>query len=672
MNRLKKVKTASFTPIGQVGVYYLMNRPAAATPGSCDTERTREPYMQLTAAVATETGVAQQQRQARRRRAALLTNDIAAWVGGFVAAAWARYEFDVTASRIMQVVGAGLIAATLHFAVVSVRRRYSGRHPLGSLYEARALAGTVSCTAAIMLLAVLAQAERPVPASTPPVGAALALLLMLSVRAAYRHRRDRSLRPSTRSATPVLLFGLGSAGEGLLRAMVTDPRSGYLPIGLLDDDHEKRHLRIEGVPMLGGRGDIGAAVTRTGATTVIFSVANADAELIREVRTATLQAGAEFKVLPPVRELVDHRISVADVRDVEITDLLGRRHVVADLITKDTGIAGRRVLVTGAGGSIGSELCRQIMRANPGELMMLDRDESALHSLQLSISGRALLDGPELILADLRDAEGIARIVTDRRPDVIFHAAALKHLTMLQRHPGEAVKTNVWGTLSVLDACHDVEKFVNISTDKAANPISVLGYSKRITERLTAHTAAFADGTFLSVRFGNVLSSRGSVVTAFRAQIDAGLPITVTHPDVTRYFMTVQEAVHLVLQAAAIGRDGEALVLDMGKPVRIDDVARQLATQAPGPSQIVYTGLRPGEKLHEDLFGQGELDVRPIHPLISHVAVPTLDPFEVSALDPFDDPAKLIDRLAALCDLPAGSAVAAGVAVLDQRFSPNH
>jgi len=210
----------------------------------------------------------------------------------------------------------------------------------------------------------------------------------------------------------------------------------------------------------------------------------------------------------------------------------------------------------------------------------------------------------------------------------------------------------VWGTLAVLEACRGVAKFVNISTDKAANPISVLGYSKRITERLAAYAAANSAGTFLSVRFGNVLGSRGSVVTAFRAQIEAGLPITVTHPEVTRYLMTVQEAVHLVLQAAAIGQDGEALVLDMGEPVRIDDLARQLATQAPGPPRIIYTGLRPGEKLHEDLFGTGEVDVRPIHPLISHVPVPALSPAEVTALDPFDDPEKVVERLAWLCGHP--------------------
>ena len=582
---------------------------------------------------------------------ALLAADSAAWVGGLTAAAWTRFEFDLTPGQLIRAVGVGLAAAALHTAVSWARCRRWGRHPLGSVQEAQALAATTACTGLAMLIAVTWLMDRPVPASSPLVGGAIALLCMLTIRSVYRHRGDQALRPDARSATRVLVFGLGAAGQALLRALLSDPRGHYLPVGLLDDDPDKRHLRINGVPVLGGRDDIAGAVRRTGATTLIFSVANADAELIRHLRTLTYTAGADFKVLPPVRELVDHRITVTDVRSPNIADLLGRRQVVADPVTNESGLAGRRILVTGAGGSIGSELCRQIMRANPGELMMLDRDESALHSLQLSLSGRALLDGPELILADLRDHEGIQRIIHHRQPDIIFHAAALKHLPLLQRNPGEAIKTNVWGTQTLLGACHDVTKFVNISTDKAADPVSVLGYSKRITERLTAHAAQTHPGTFLSVRFGNVLSSRGSVITAFRSQIDTGLPITVTHPDVTRYLMTVQEAVHLVLQAAAIGRDGEALVLDMGQPVRIDDLARQLAAQAPGPTRITYTGLRPGEKLHEALFAQDEQDVRPVHPLISHVPVPPLAPTELTTLDPYDDPEKVIEQLAWLSTL---------------------
>jgi FlaA1/EpsC-like NDP-sugar epimerase len=607
----------------------------------------------------------QQSRRARARQRTIgfLSTDTVAWIGGFVAAAWSRYEFELVAGQLARAAACGAVAAAVHVAVAALRRIYSGRHPLGSLQEVQGVAATTTITGLIVLAGLLLIDERPVPASAPLVGGAVALLLMLTVRLAYRQRRDLAMRPDARSSSPVLLFGMGDAGQGLLRAMLGDPCGRYLPVGALDDDPDKRDLRIGGVRVLGGRHDVGAAVRRTGATTVIFAVANADAVLIREIREAAREAGAAFKVLPPVRDLVDHRITVTDVRDVQISDLLGRRQVVGDLPLDTSSLRGRRILVTGAGGSIGSELCRQVMKAGPGELMMLDRDESALHGLQMSLAGRALLDGPELILADLRDDEGIRRIIQERRPDVIFHAAALKHLTLLQRHPGEAVKTNVWGTLSVLNACQDVAKFVNISTDKAANPISVLGYSKRITERLTAHAASRFAGTFLSVRFGNVLSSRGSVVTAFQRQIEAGRPLTVTDPGVTRYLMTVQEAVHLVLQAAEIGRDGEALVLDMGAPVRIADLARQMAEHAHSEVPIVYTGLRAGEKLHEDLLGSGEVDARPFHPLVSHVAVPALDPTEVSGLDPYGEPEKVIEQLALLCAAPLGTPLDAPVGV---------
>jgi FlaA1/EpsC-like NDP-sugar epimerase len=283
---------------------------------------------------------------------------------------------------------------------------------------------------------------------------------------------------------------------------------------------------------------------------------------------------------------------------------------------------------------------------------MLDRDESALHAVQLSLYGRAMLDGDDVVLADIRDTQFINTLFEDRQPQVVFHAAALKHLPMLEQYPGEAIKTNVWGTLTVLEAAKQsgVERFVNVSTDKAANPINVLGYSKRLAEALTAAIAPEADGTFVSVRFGNVLGSRGSVLTAFAAQIATGGPVTVTHPDVTRYFMTVQEAVQLVIQAAAIGRDGEALVLDMGEPVSIDGVARQLIELSGKQIDIVYTGLRKGEKMHEELLGDGEPDERPAHQLVSHTAVPALDALTARELDPWAHSTEIVKVLESLCD----------------------
>jgi FlaA1/EpsC-like NDP-sugar epimerase len=285
------------------------------------------------------------------------------------------------------------------------------------------------------------------------------------------------------------------------------------------------------------------------------------------------------------------------------------------------------VVVTGAGGSIGAELCRQITQFAPSRLIMVDRDESALHGVQLSIEGRALLDTPDLVLVDIRDRARVRQLFEELRPEVVFHAAALKHLPLLESHPVEALKTNVWGSLSVLEAAEavGVEVFVNISTDKAANPCSILGYSKRVAEGLTAGIDRRASGRYLSVRFGNVLGSRGSVLTAFQSQLEHGGPLTVTHPDATRFFMTVEEAVQLVVQAAALGTGGRALVLDMGEQVRIAEVAEQLAQTVKPPCRIEYVGLRPGEKLHEELFGEGEVPECSGHPLIQSVFVPPID-----------------------------------------------
>lgn len=320
-----------------------------------------------------------------------------------------------------------------------------------------------------------------------------------------------------------------------------------------------------------------------------------------------------------------------------IADLMGIGGRSADLVGSAELIRGRRVLVTGAGGSIGSELCRQLATAGPAALLMLDRDETALQQVQVAVAGHGLLDTPDVILADIRDADALTSILCDRRPDVVFHAAALKHLPMLEQYPSEAWKTNVLGTANVLEAAAaaGVSTLVNVSTDKAADPTSVLGRTKRLAERLTAWYAASSGRDFVSVRFGNVLGSRGSLVPLFAELIRAGRPVTVTHPDATRYFMTIPEACGLVIQAAAIAEPGEVLVLDMGEPVRILDVARRIVELTQCESEIVFSGLRPGEKLHEDLLGQGEVERRPVHPKISHTSVP---PFEPSLLDVPNDP----------------------------------
>jgi FlaA1/EpsC-like NDP-sugar epimerase len=434
----------------------------------------------------------------------------------------------------------------------------------------------------------------------------------------------------------VIVFGAGVAGAQLVHSLASQPSASYRPVAFLDDDPAKRRLRICGISVLGDRTRMAEVAAQTGATVLVIAIAQATSAVIRDLTREAERCGLIPKVIPSAAELLSGSARIEGVRDLRITDLLGRRPVTTDIDAVAEHFAGKRILVTGAGGSIGSELCRQLHGFGPAKLIMLDRDESALHAIELALHGRALLDSDRLALADIRDPERVRQVFEQHRPEIVFHAAALKHLPLLERYPAEALKSNGWGTLTVLEAAAacGVESFVNISTDKAADPVSVLGYSKRIAERLTAHMARRATGTYLSVRFGNVLGSRGSFLTSLSVQAASGGPLTVTHPRVSRYLMTAGEAVQLVLQAAVIGRDGEVLVLDMGEQIRIADIARRLAASAPGKVDVVFTGLRPGEKLTESLLGRGEMGQALYHPMIRHVAVPPLAPVFVAILDP--------------------------------------
>ncbi len=573
--------------------------------------------------------------QLRRRRAPLaIAYDVCAWLVSYAAFAWLRLDSDASSVPWNEVLAVALVTAGVYVALAAPFRLHQGRARTASLEEMvllGALMGGVG--GGVFLVNLVAQW---VPRSIPAGATLGALVLAAWARAAWRTLQERDERTGTAEDTQrTLVIGAGEAGRELVTSMQRDPLRRYVPVGLLDDDPYKRHRRLRGVPVLGTTCDLAKEVARTGATMVVIAIPSASAETVNRLRLAALDAKAAVKVLPSTTQLLTDSVGIRDLRDINITDVLGRNQLDTDIAAIADYLTGQKVLVTGAGGSIGSELCRQIHRFQPAELMMLDRDESALHSVQLSIHGRALLDSDDVILCDIRDEEAVRSVFLTRRPDVVFHAAALKHLPMLEQYPAEAVKTNVVGTRTVLEASDlvGVDKFVNISTDKAANPSSVLGYSKRVAERLTAAQAQAADGIYLSVRFGNVLGSRGSVLSSFARQIAAGGPITVTHPDVSRFFMTIEEACQLVIQAAAIGRPGEALVLDMGEPVRIVDVAHQLIEQSGTPVRIEFTGLREGEKLHEELFGPGEpRDVRPRHPLVSHVPVPPISDGDVIAL----------------------------------------
>jgi len=580
--------------------------------------------------------------------------DSLAWAVGIVVAD--MFRFDLVPSRLhysglLAIIPIAALAQTTSGIAAGL---YTGRWRFGSFEEVAALVRSAAIATVVVLLADLWIVRHPlmVPRSVPIGAGLVAIVLMGGVRYGWRLGIEKRRRPSGAGVQRILVFGAGEGGAQVIAAMLRDPNSPYLPVALLDDEPARRNLRIMGVPVVGNRSRVSQAAIQGDATAMLIAIPSADATLVGELTEIAGRAGLDVKVLPPVGELFGGKVDVSDIRDVTTADLLGRREIKTDLESIAGYLTGRRVLVTGAGGSIGSELCRQIYRFAPSQLIMVDRDESALHAVQLSIEGRALLDSPDLVLVDLRDRPVVDALLSERRPEVVFHAAALKHLPLLERHPDEAVKTNVWATLDLLEASlrAGVDRFVNISTDKAAEPISVLGYTKRVAERLTAHVARESGRTYLSVRFGNVLGSRGSVLTAFEAQIARGGPLTVTDPDVTRYFMTVEEAVELVIQAGAIGRAGEALVLDMGQPVRIADLAAILTSRSTRHIDIHYTGLRPGEKLHEALLGADEVDHRPVHPMISQVQVPPLDPAAVRAFDLCTtEGAAVTQRLAELC-----------------------
>ncbi|KGN32984.1 dTDP-glucose 4,6-dehydratase [Knoellia sinensis KCTC 19936] len=557
-------------------------------------------------------------------------------------AAWLRFDMDSALAIDRDILAFAGVAAVLQFAISLGVGVFGATQKRGSFEETAQIARTVLLVAVVLLILRFAAQQFPgVPRSVPLTGPVLGLLVMFAFRFLIRSYRWGRGRPGD-ADVPVIVYGAGEGGRQLLRALKgnTNAKEGRLvPVAVIDDNPRKRRMSIEGLRVAGGSGRLGQLIERTGATTLAVAMPSLPADRLREIRDLAREHQLELLVLPPVSRLLGPARG-ADLHKLNLEDLLGRQSITMDPASISHTITGKRVLVTGAGGSIGSELARQIAKFGPAKLVLLDRDESALHGTQMSLTGRALLDDGTLALCDIRDPAALRRVFDQEQPEVVFHAAALKHLTLLEQFPLEAWHTNVLGTANVLAAAEavGVQTFVNISTDKAANPTCVLGYSKRLAERLTADFARRHEQTYVSVRFGNVLGSRGSVIAAFTAQIEHGGPVTVTHPDVERYFMLIPEASQLVLQAAAIGSNGDVMVLDMGQPVKILDVAQTLIDlSGKDDIEVIFTGLRPGEKMTEELFTPGEDIHSAGHPLINKVEVPPMSTETVVAAAA-DDP----------------------------------
>lgn len=494
-----------------------------------------------------------------------------------------------------------------------------------SIQEARrlVLAGAAGF-ALVLALDLVAGPPRPVPISVVLFGAGGAFAVFGAVRFQSRLFALRRRGEIESERRRVLLMGTGDAGAQVFGDILRTPSLGLEVVGLIDDDPRRHGLALHGVSVLGTRDDIPELARRLDVDRVLLAIPSATSDAIRDVAVRCEEAEVSLRVLPSVREVVGGRVSARDLRVLSIEDMLGRTQVQTDLAAVRALVRGRRVLVTGAGGSIGSEIVRQVSGFDPESLLVLDNDETHLYDLLATVPRRATA-----ILADIRDRVRIEEVVHTHAPQVVFHAAAHKHVPILEEHPQEAFQTNVIGTINVAEAAVSAgtQTFVLISTDKAVHPSSVMGASKRIAEEIVR---SLGDrGTVLcSVRFGNVLGSRGSVVPTFMAQIEAGGPVTVTDPDMTRYFMSIPEAVELVLQASSMARGGEVFTLDMGDPIRIIDLAGKLirlSGRVPGrdvPIEIV--GSRPGEKVHEELIEDGEHPIPSGHPgiVVAHPSPP--------------------------------------------------
>ncbi|MBL09962.1 MAG: polysaccharide biosynthesis protein [Acidiferrobacteraceae bacterium] len=433
--------------------------------------------------------------------------------------------------------------------------------------------------------------------------------LLVGPRIVLRIWNDRGLRSEVSEETEkVLVVGAGAAGEMLIRDLLRSTPRRYEPVALVDDDPIKQGSEIQGIRVIGGSNTIPLLAKRIGFGRILLAMPSATADQMRTVVTWCEKAQVPFRTLPKVQDIIDGTATIHDLREVDLDDLLGRKAVSLNWDVINTELESKRIVITGAGGSIGSELCRQLVRLKPAQILLIDQSEFNLYSIarELSIHEKNL--DIRVLLADVCDETAIQHIFTLYRPEIVFHAAAYKHVPLLQQQVREAVRNNVIGTQIVAEASviARCKTFVLISTDKAVNPTSLMGASKRMAEAVCQAFHKTSDTCFVTVRFGNVLGSTGSVVPLFRKQIESGGPVTVTHPDMTRYFMTMSEACQLILQASVAGNGQAIYLLDMGEPIKISDLAEQMIRLAglrlEKDIQIEFTGLRPGEKLEEQLF----------------------------------------------------------------------
>ncbi|QCR31882.1 nucleoside-diphosphate sugar epimerase/dehydratase [Lysinibacillus sp. SGAir0095] len=451
----------------------------------------------------------------------------------------------------------------------------------------------------------------------------LHIVMIGGSRFVLRIAHDRTTLKAHGDLKSVLIVGAGQAGTMLARSMHNNPSPEYKPVAFVDDDPTKQQLTVMGIKVCGNTQEIPRIVEEKKIQEIILAIPSLGKLGIHEIYEICSKTKAKVRIMPKVEDVLTGNISVNDIQDVKIEDLLGRDEVELDMVAISQKLTNKVILVTGAGGSIGSEICRQVMKFKPKKLLLLGHGENSIYTIHMELIENHANQGTEIIpiIADIQDRERIFEVVGLNLPDVIYHAAAHKHVPLMEYNPREAIKNNVFGTKNVADAANEygVSNFVLVSTDKAVNPPNVMGSTKRVAEMIIQNLSTRSNTIFAAVRFGNVLGSRGSVVPRFKAQIATGGPVTVTHPDMTRYFMTIPEASRLVLQAGTLAQGGEVFVLDMGEPVKIVDLARNLIRLSGFTKeeiQIEFSGIRPGEKMYEELLKPEEIQEEHIYPKI--------------------------------------------------------
>ena len=548
----------------------------------------------------------------RIKEYALVVADIAAVNISLLASFWLRYDtnwsnipdyFTENIPHLAVIATMAKIACFIAFGLYDSLWRYAGTRELMTI----SLSAFISN---IFMLGYVFLVQVRIPRSIFIITLFIDIILIGGVRFSYRVLRRIAKGEAIRlkDNKRVLIIGGGDAGANIIKEMLTHNELKSRPIAIIDDDIHKIGRNINGVPILGGRNKIVETVRKSSIDEIIIALPSASRKNISEICSLCAETSCKVKIIPSVSQLIDETVVMKKVRDVNIEDLLGRDPVKLDLEEITSYLEGNIVLVTGAGGSIGSELCRQIAAYCPAELVLLDNYENGLYDIQNELVHVYPGIRFTAVIANIREKHRLDNIFTRFKPDVVFHAAAHKHVPLMESNPTEAIANNVFGTLNVAECAdkYKAKRFVLISTDKAVNPTNIMGATKRIAEMVIQAMGRHSKTEFTAVRFGNVLGSNGSVIPLFKKQIEQGGPVTVTHPEVIRYFMTIPEAVQLVIQAGAMAKNGDIFVLDMGQPVKIYDLARNLIKlsgfEPDEDIKIEFTGLRPGEKLYEELL----------------------------------------------------------------------